>query len=78
MNKNKLTDKEKLEICIIALMDMGKFLRENPPPLECNIPFEIYIKILTGGFDRDPNGLEFVSYFLNKAEEKWVAKNATH
>ena len=65
-----MTDKEKLKICIETLKMMGKLLRDNPPPFECGIPFNEYIVLLAGGYDRDPAGLDFVNYFLNKAEEK--------
>lgn len=50
-----------------ALAKMGKFIRENPPG---ELPDDIeMISLFAGGLDRDPNGYEFLNYFLSKAKE---------
>lgn len=68
-------DKEKLEICRLALKQIGKALRDNPFPLENNsIPYRIYLSILCGGNKRDPEGFEFINYFLEEAEKEFNEK----
>lgn len=73
-----MTDKDKLFICITALKGMGKLLRDNPPPIDCGIPTGDYMNIIINGNNRDPDGIDFVNYFLNKAEKEWVESKSTH
>lgn len=50
-----------------ALAKMGKFIRENPPGC---LPDDIEIlSLFIGGENRDPEGYEFLNYFLSKAKE---------
>lgn len=52
-----------------ALEIVGRMLRENPMGDLSEYPIELY-KILTGGTNRDPEGKEYVSYFLNAAAKE--------
>ena len=56
-----------------ALLDVCQVLREHPLDMDWHFEDTERIAILSGGRDRDPKGLEYAAYFLQKAKEK-IAK----
>lgn len=67
-----MTDSEKLQICVIALNKIGKLMRDNPPGNLDAYPPKL-INCLVGGLKRDPEGKEFVKYFLDQALIEYFA-----
>ena len=66
-----MTDAERFLVVREALYQMAKILRRFPP-MEMDWFCEDMnrLRILTGGTDRDPEGKEWVNYFLNSAYQK--------
>ena len=56
-----------------ALLDVCQVLREHPVDMDWYFEDMERVAILSGGIDRDPKGLEYAAYFLQKAKEK-IAK----
>lgn len=67
----KVDGERKMVMLMRALQYMGKLLRVAPPDAlevpENLISPEEYIGILADGANRDPEGNEFIAYFLDKA-----------
>lgn len=62
-----MTIEEQNKILKNALSKMGNFIRNNPP-LDLNAFNDLQLmSILAGGLERDPQGKEYVHYFINKA-----------
>lgn len=70
-DKDKIKYLQKREKKLIALVTdlaealkiAGKYARDNPPP---EIPTDkTYFSILAGGVLRDPDGIEYIDYWLN-------------
>lgn len=56
-----------------ALLDICQTLREHPLDMDWHCEDMERMAILAGGTDRDPKGLEYAAYFLQKAKEE-IAK----
>lgn len=48
-----------------ALEIVGKMLRQNP--MGDLYPMKILAEVMPGGIKRDPDGEEYISYFLNES-----------
>lgn len=57
------------KIMFRALKIIGKMLRRNPMGDLDMYPADL-MKVLVGGENRDPNGEEYVTYFINKAAKE--------
>lgn len=53
-----------------ALLDVCQILREHPLDMDWHCEDMERMAILAGGRDRDPKGLEYAVYFLQKAKEE--------
>lgn len=53
-----------------ALLDVCQTLREHPLDMDWHCEDMERMAILAGGRDRDPKGLEYAVYFLQKAKEE--------
>ena len=67
------TSEYKVKMLKQALLDVCQVLREHPVDMEWHFEDMERVAILSGGIDRDPKGLEYATYFLQKAKEK-IAK----
>ena len=67
------TSEYKVKMLKQALLDVCQVLREHPVDMDCHFEDMERVAILCGGIDRDPKGLEYAAYFLQKAKEK-IAK----
>lgn len=74
-----MTDYSRIKLLQKTLIKMGTFIRMMPPasldiPKEvsekCGLTFEEYINLLAGGMERDPEGKDFIYYFMAKALEE--------
>lgn len=53
-----------------ALRIIGKMLRQNPMGDLSEYPPDLIQNVLNGGNSRDPNGKEYVYYFINRATKE--------
>ena len=54
-----------------AFQMMAEWIRKNPPAdLDSFFKDPELFSILVGGSERDPQGYEYMKYFLQKAQEK--------
>ena len=53
-----------------ALRIIGKMLRQNPMGDLGEYPPDLIQNVLNGGNRRDPNGKEYVYYFINRAAKE--------
>lgn len=67
------TSEYKVKMLKQALLDVCQVLREHPLDMDWHLEDMERVAILSGGRDRDPKGLEYAAYFLQKAKEK-IAK----
>ena len=65
-----LTLEEKNQILFDALKAAGTFFRQYPPAEIPHDEYEDMIGIIVGGRHRDPTGLEFMAYFIQKVKEE--------
>lgn len=73
MRRNIDIVKYQSELMKRALAKMGKFIRENPPG---ELPDDIkMISLFIGGEERDPEGYEFLNYFLSEAKKDMDKEN---
>lgn len=56
-----------------ALLNVCQLLRDHPIDMDWHCEDMERLAILAGGRDRDPKGLEYAAYFLQKAKEE-IAK----
>lgn len=59
---------DKNELIFKAFKKVGKFLREHPPADTCYSTE--FIAMVAGGMNRDPEGEEWLCYFLNQVIEE--------
>ena len=69
----KTTSEYQVKMLKQALLDICQVIREHPLDMDWHFEDMERIAILSGGRDRDPKGLEYAAYFLQKAKEK-IAK----
>lgn len=69
----KTTSEYQVKMLKQALLDVCQVIREHPLDMDWHFEDMDRIAILSGGRDRDPKGLEYAAYFLQKAKEK-IAK----
>ena len=69
----KTTSEYQVKMLKQALLDVCQALREHPLDMDWHFEDMERLAILSGGRDRDPKGLEYAVYFLQKAKEK-IAK----
>ena len=50
-----------------ALEIVGKMLRQNPMGDLDLYPMKILAEVMPGGIERDPDGEEYISYFLTRS-----------
>lgn len=50
-----------------ALEIVGKMLRQNPMGDLDLYPMKILTEVMHGGIERDPDGEEYISYFLTRS-----------
>ncbi len=62
-----MTDKELAGVLYDALKLAGKWIRNNPPADFPEEDSDIHFRIIAGGIIRDPDGKEYVNYFIDKA-----------
>lgn len=67
------TSEYKVKMLKQALLDVCQVLREHPVDMDWHFEDMERVAILSGGIDRDPKGLEYAAYFLQKAKEE-IAK----
>lgn len=65
-----LTLEEKNQILFDALKAAGTFFRQYPPAEMPQGEYENMISVIAGGSHRDPIGLEFMVYFIQKVKEE--------
>ena len=79
INYSQMDLSQKIKLLQKTLLKMGTFIRMMPPasldiPKEvyekCGLVFEEYVSLLAGGTIRDPEGKEFIYYFMTKALEE--------
>lgn len=59
-------------ILFTALQKMAEWIRNNPPgDLDQYLKEPALFSILAGGKERDPEGAEYVSYFINEARKEF-------
>lgn len=63
-----LTLEQKNQILFDALKAAGTFFRQYPPAEMPHDEYADMIGVIAGGRDRDPVGLEFMAYFVQKAK----------
>lgn len=61
---------EKNQILYTALADVCKVIREHCVDMDWYLEDPRRMQILSGGVLRDPEGQEFMAYFIQKAVEK--------
>ena len=69
----KTTSEYQVKMLKQALLDVCQVIREHPLDMDWHFEDMERVAILSGGRDRDPKGLEYAAYFLQKAKEK-IAK----
>lgn len=70
-----MTIEEQNKILKKAIFEMGKFIRQNPPALLDGFLEDIQLtQTLVGGANRDPEGKEYVYYFIDKAVKELKQK----
>lgn len=62
------TPEYKVKMLKRALLDVCQVLRDHPLDLDWHCEDNKRLEILAGGRDRDPKGLEYATYFLQKAK----------
>ena len=67
------TSEYKVKMLKQALLDVCQAIREHHLDMDWHFEDMERLAILSGGIDRDPKGLEYAAYFLQKAKEK-IAK----
>lgn len=65
-----LTLEEKNQILFDALKAAGTFFRQYPPAEMPQGEYEDMFGVIAGGRHRDPIGLEFMVYFIQKVKEE--------
>ena len=66
-----MTIEEQNKILKKAIFEMGKFIRQNPPSvLDGFFEYEGILPVLAGGMHRDPEGKEYVYYFVDRAKKE--------
>ena len=68
-----MSDREKCVILRSALRKVCKLIRDNPPGDLSEYPPGM-IKLLAGGAERDPEGEEYVHFFLNQAITEYLTE----
>lgn len=63
--KDSFSPREK--VMYHALEIVGKMLRQNPMGDLDLYPMKILTEVMPGGIERDPDGEEYISYFLNES-----------
>ncbi len=63
--KDSFSPREK--VMYHALEIVGKMLRQNPMGDLDLYPMKILTEVMPGGIERDPDGEEYISYFLTKS-----------
>lgn len=66
------TSEYKVKMLKQALLDVCQVIREHPLDMDWHFEDMERVAILSGGRNRDPKGLEYAAYFLQKAKEKIV------
>lgn len=57
-------------VTFLALMDVCKWIRQNPPAKFPQEDFEIWCDIFAGGENEDPEGVKIMSYFINRIKKE--------
>ena len=63
--KDSFSSREK--VMYHALEIVGKMLRQNPMEDLDLYPMKILTEVMPGGIKRDPDGEEYISYFLTRS-----------
>ena len=71
----EMTNDQRFAVMELTIRKMGKFLRDYPPQLEAFWENNIPMDILVGGAARDPQGTEWVNYWLYEAHKEVVGRN---
>ena len=64
-----LPDSEKLRVLEKTLLLIAKTLRNYPMDIEFYLQDSELMAILANGSERDPEGYEYLGYFISKAKE---------
>ena len=62
-----MTNAERILVLKKALEMTAKVIRDNPPEMDWHLADSQRMKILAGGANRDPEGAEYVNYFIAQA-----------
>ena len=64
-------------IIMAALQEACKWIRQNPPAYFPDDDYEMHLRICCGGLTRDPDGNEYVNYFIAKGLDKLLAETSS-